>query len=86
MDLSVLTPTQRRIVEVLLDGEGHTRRDLEKCIDDELAGPGNLKVHLSRIRKKLRPQGYDVVPMMWNSFGVMWKLYRVYASPNDGRK
>lgn len=55
------TPTQRRILAVLADGDAHTPEELLKCLDDELATKPNLRVHLSLIRRHLRPAGQDIL-------------------------
>ena len=54
-----LTPTEDRIVKLLLDGADHSRKELCACLNDELSDC--LPVHLTKIRKKIRPQGLDIV-------------------------
>jgi hypothetical protein len=62
LDAPVYTPTQKRILAVLADGNMHLRVELEACIDDELADKDiGLRMHLSRLRVKLRPSGLDVI-------------------------
>lgn len=60
-DLPPLTPTQRRLVEVLNDGRRHTPEELRTCIDDELSHKRNLNVHIYWLRKQLNSVGRDVV-------------------------
>lgn len=55
------TPTQKRILAVLADGLPHSSEELLKCIGDDLSPSGNLRVHLSLLRKKLRPLGEDIL-------------------------
>lgn len=55
------TPTQKRILAVLADGDAHTPEELLKCLDDELADIPTLQVHICRIRKVLRPAGQDII-------------------------
>lgn len=55
------TPTEQRIIAVLADGQPHARKELMGCLDDELAEKTALKRHLTRLRKKLRPQGRDIM-------------------------
>lgn len=56
------TPTQQRMIDVLSDGLRHTRKELEACLDDELAETHSaVSVHLTAIRKILRPIGQDVI-------------------------
>jgi hypothetical protein len=59
-----LTATERRIWELLSDGELHPHVDLLACIDP-LATLNNLKPHLSRLRRKL-PDGWDIVSVQRN--------------------
>lgn len=58
---AVYTPTEQRIIDVLADGEAHPRSELMACIEDEMALPSALALHLVNIRKKLRPLGQTVL-------------------------
>lgn len=55
------TPTQIRLLEILKDGELHSRLQLKECLNDELTKMATLGVHLVFLRKKLRGHGMDVV-------------------------
>lgn len=55
-----LTPTERRMYELLSDGRPHSFKELFGCLDDELSGPCNLRVHVSRLRAKLKLGGEAV--------------------------
>ena len=59
------TSTQRRIIDLLKDGQPHRRDDVRKCIDD-LASLASLKQHLIEMRKRIRPHGYDVICQILN--------------------
>jgi len=59
--LERLSPTQRRLLEVLLDGESHYRRELIRCLYDPNSGAESLKVHLSQLRSRIRPYGLDIL-------------------------
>jgi DNA-binding transcriptional ArsR family regulator len=62
LDAPVYTPTQKRILAILADGNMHLKEELYCCIDDELANKdGTLRFHMSKLRLKLRPQGLDVI-------------------------
>ena len=50
---TTLTPTEARILAVLADGKPHARGVLMRCLDDDLAGPGALRIHIHRLRQKL---------------------------------
>jgi hypothetical protein len=54
------TPTQQRIVDLLKNGQPHKRDEVRRCVD-ELASLASLKTHLVKLRKRIRPHGYDVI-------------------------
>ena len=54
------TPTERRILILLEDGEPHLRSEIHKCCYDDLTPESSVKKHVSNIRKKLRNRGEDV--------------------------
>lgn len=56
-----LSPTQRKILEVLGDGKAHTADELKDCIADPLADYSNVKPHLSHLRITLRKQDEDIL-------------------------
>lgn len=57
-----LTPTERRIVDVLLDGDPHPNEHLLAVIDEQ-ADDKCLAAHLTNIRKKIQPTGHDIIPV-----------------------
>jgi hypothetical protein len=63
---SAYTPTQKRMLQLLADGRSHTRAELKACLADELGGWNNVQVHISRIRKQLRPKGQDILCVVAN--------------------
>lgn len=56
-----LTPTQERLMAILLDGNAHSAEELWRAVDDELSNRNNLNVHISLLRKRLEPRGLNVV-------------------------
>ncbi len=57
-----LTPTHRKIWEVIQDGRPHTVTELGKCLWDDLCDiVPNVMVHVSNLRNVINPEGYDVV-------------------------
>jgi hypothetical protein len=56
-----LPPIQAAMLHILLDGGLHTQRELHRCLSDTLSPLSNVACHLTRMRKKLRPMGYDIV-------------------------
>lgn len=55
------TPTQKRMLAVLSDGEGHTREELHACLGDDLASGGAVRVHIAILRKKLAQVGQAIL-------------------------
>lgn len=53
MTTNHFTLTQRRILDVLSDGEPHTRWELRRAAGDELMELNALNQHISRLRHKL---------------------------------
>jgi hypothetical protein len=86
-----LTPTQKRIIDVLQDGHLHTKEELWACLNDELSGPSALRMHLSLLRKVIRPGGRDVITRVARGkdkaiVNTTYQLVHMLASANDGRK
>jgi hypothetical protein len=55
------TPTQQRMMAILGDGQLHTRAELLPCLSDEMGCPTLLQMHISLLRKRLRPVGQDIM-------------------------
>ena len=80
-----ITPTQRRILAVLSDGEPHSREELIACMPDSEGIEGDygtsayncLRMHISNLRKHLALKGQDVVCVktQW-SVGRRRPMYR----------
>lgn len=64
-EVASFTPTQARLFGVLADGLPHSPEELCAAIDSE-ATMENLKPHLSVMRRSLRPEGCDVLPVYHN--------------------
>lgn len=58
---TVFTPVQLRMLSVLSDGMPHLRTELHKCLWDEQSHISAIRDPISRIRKKIRPLGQDIV-------------------------
>lgn len=52
-----LSPVQKRMFELLLDGESHSKEELHGCLHDELGPLENIRVHLSIIRQAIADRG-----------------------------
>ena len=59
--MSEFTQTEAAMMDVLSDGNRHTKEELHGCLPDELGSTNNIKVHISNMRKKLQPSGRDIV-------------------------
>ncbi len=60
MNLHDFTPTQQKILLFLADGMPHNKYQVLECIDEQ-ADMNTLRVHLTNIRKILRPIGEDII-------------------------
>lgn len=76
------TPTQRRLLEALQDGLGHSSKDLLGALNDTQADLNLLRVHLTLLRKRLRPRGQDVVCEL-RSGCAYYRWTRYVMSSND---
>lgn len=56
-----LSPTQRKMLEVLADGLPHSREDLHACLWDRDGALSNIRAHISALRKHLREHGENIV-------------------------
>lgn len=81
--MTKFTPTEKKILELLMDGQGHTKREIfDKCIPDELARLSAVNNHLLNLRKKLAPGGQGIQNEQLNGKSV-FRLVRFMASPNN---
>jgi hypothetical protein len=55
------TPTELRLLAVLSDGQGHTKRELLDCLDEDMPSAKLLAVHLFRVRRKLKTMAQSIV-------------------------
>lgn len=76
------TPTQKRILQVLSDGQPHSRYELKDCLNDELVEMRVLAVHLSKLRKAL-PTGETIVCELFKR-GIHYRHVRLITNPYDG--
>lgn len=75
-----LTPTERKILDVLSDGLPHTRAEVHACLPDELGDMSNVWVHISNLRGKLRATGRDVA-CVYRNRRRHYQLFRLLAGP-----
>lgn len=78
------TPTQAAILRLLSDGLPHNRYEIHRLLPDDLSQLTALQMHISRIRKQLRPSGQDILCTLVNR-RICYQHVRLLASANDGR-
>lgn len=74
-----------KMLALLADGMPHLRRDLHDCLYDDSGKLSNIQVHISNLRRQLRPRGQDIVCEITPK-GIAYRQVRLLASPYDGRK
>lgn len=85
MPVQEFTPTEKKILAVLVDGMRHSREELHSCLPDDMGALGNIRDHVSHLRKKLRPKGQDIVCELYLA-KIYYRHVRLLANPYDGRK
>jgi len=55
------TPTQKRMLALLADGQAHAKRELQALLEDELAGRGAVRRQICEARKIARAQGGEII-------------------------
>lgn len=80
-----LTPTQRKLAEILSDGLAHSREELMVAIDDELSGLQNLRQHLHNLRKKLLLRGETIIAEQIQ-FKYYWRWVRLLPNAYNGKR
>ena len=76
------TPTEQRLLTILSDGMPHKRSELLAVLPDELGGFGNVRKHLTQIRKRLRPRGEDVICEFYQR-SYYYRHVRLLKSSNE---
>lgn len=66
MNLNTITQVQRDMLTILQDGRIHSVEELHTCLHDELQPIAHVQMHISSLRKLLRPNGLDVVCRVGN--------------------
>lgn len=74
-----------KLLEVLSDGEPHTRKELLLCIDPEgYATLENLRCHISSLRKQLAHRGQIIANHKVGGGIFQYQLLRHLHSSSDG--
>ncbi len=74
-----LTPTERRLYDLLADGLPHTYEEVRGCVADELTERKNVNLHLFKLRQKIGDRGLDVVARGQNGT-TTWRMVRYLNS------
>ena len=55
-----LTPTEKRMLDLLGDGEPHSRHELQGLLWDDMASLATVRYHICKLRAKMT-DGRDIV-------------------------
>ena len=78
------TPTEQKMLAILADGLPHTQEELHACLYDDLGRLGNIHMHISNIRKILRPCGESIICEFFRR-KRWYRHVRLLASAVDGK-
>lgn len=70
IDWASFSPTERKIFELLRDGDKHTKSEIKETFSDHLCSDNTLRVHIHAINRKIRSKGQEVVCIRknWTSY------------------
>lgn len=72
-----LTPTDRKIIDLLKDGEAHSIDEIRtNCMQDDQAVDSTIKAHISSLRRKLEPKRLAIL----GSSGPQYRLVRMITT------
>jgi hypothetical protein len=77
-----LTPTEQNIISALSDGNRHRIKEMMGCLQDDMAQQSALNVAVTRLRKKLRPAGQDII-CEWYMGRMHYRHVRLIGSFNE---
>ena len=77
-----LTKTQQLLMDVLQDGKPHTKEELLAVMIDPLSSIDMVKLHICLLRKKLRPNGHDVL-LDRKGYTNRYRLVRLVGSVDE---
>ncbi len=76
------TEIEKSILKVLSDGNAHTKEELLAVLPDELTSVSTLRVHIHKLRVKLKQKGHDIVCQFQNRRGL-YRHMRLLATNWD---
>lgn len=79
-----LSPTHKRMLDILKDGAGHTRDELHACLYDEQGIGKNVHSHLTELRRRLKRRGEDVICELGTDRVFRYRLVRTLGNPYRG--
>lgn len=80
-----LTPTQKKMLQLLSDGMPHSRAEVHACLPDELGARTNIYPHLSGIRRQLKEIG-EAILVEFIRGRLHFRHVRLLASAYNGYK
>lgn len=66
-----------KMLAILSDGQPHSRQELFACLYEQDAPLSNIKIHITAVRKMVRPRGLDVVLRLTNTYARRYQLVRL---------
>lgn len=84
MDLKDFTKTELRMLVLLADGKPHTRKELHKCLEDEMGPLVNIKPHIQAIKRKIQPHGEDIVCVLGQRRIISYRRVKVLNPEANG--
>lgn len=57
---SKFTPTEQRIIDLLRDGQKHSKGEMRTCWEEEDVEDLTIGVHVHNLKKKLLSTAYDI--------------------------
>lgn len=85
MDDVRYTPTEQRMLEMLSDGMRHLREELHTCLWDEQSSLKAIRVHICRLRVKLRRFGEDLI-CETDGRRLYYRHVRLLVPAGDGKR
>lgn len=74
MNVSNLTPSEKRLYDALADGDKHTKDELRKLMDlDEYTSDQGFWIHIFNLRRKLEVKGLGI---NWSKKTKTYQLVR----------
>ncbi len=78
------TDIEKSILRVLSDGSTHTKEELLVVMPDTLTSVSTLRVHICKLRIKLKQKGHDIVCQIQNRRGL-YRHVRLLATNWDNK-